>query len=79
MATDAARILTEALGLAPQERALIALELLASLDPDVAGGQDPDADWIAEIACRARAAIAGGPAVSWPAARARIINRLSNF
>jgi hypothetical protein len=34
MATDAARILAEALRLAPQERALIAVELLASLDPE---------------------------------------------
>jgi hypothetical protein len=78
MATDAARILTEALGLAPQERALIAVELLASLDPDVASGQDRDADWMAEIERRVRAAIAGGPAVSWPESRAQILDRLSN-
>jgi hypothetical protein len=77
MATDAARILAEALELTPEERALIASELLASLDPDVAGGQDRDADWIAEIERRARAAIAGSPAVSWPEARAQILDRLS--
>lgn len=76
MAHDAARILAEALQLAPDERALIAVELLASLEPDVADGQDREADWIAEIERRARAAIAGSPAVSWPEARARIVDRL---
>ena len=78
MANDAARILAEALGLAPEERVLIAVELLASLDPEVPGEQDREADWIAEIERRARAAIAGSPGVSWPEARARILDRLSN-
>jgi hypothetical protein len=77
MATDAARILAEALELAPEERAHIAVELLASLDPDVAGGQGGDADWIAEIERRARASIAGSPGVPWPEARAQILDRLS--
>jgi hypothetical protein len=52
--------------------------LLASLDPDVPGGRDREADWIAEIERRARAAIAGRPGVSWPEARAQILDRLSN-
>jgi hypothetical protein len=78
MAIDAARILAEALELAPEERALIALELLASLEPDAAGGPDRETDWLAEIERRARAAIAGSPAVTWPEARARIIAHLSN-
>jgi hypothetical protein len=78
MATDAARILAEALELAPEERALIAVKLLASLDPEVARGQDREADWIAEIERRARAAIAGSPAISWTEARARILDRLPN-
>ena len=78
MANDAARILAEALELAPEERALIAVELLASLDLDVAGGQGREADWIAEIERRAWAAIAGSPAVLWPEARALILDRLSN-
>jgi Putative addiction module component len=77
MANDAARILAEALALAPEERALLAGELLASLDPDVAGVQHREAEWIADIERRARAAIAGSPAVSWPEARARILDRLS--
>jgi hypothetical protein len=72
------RILAEALGLTPQERALIAVELLPSLDPDVADGQDRDAEWIAEIERRARAAIAGSPALSWSEARAQILARLLN-
>jgi hypothetical protein len=78
MANDAARILAEALGLAPEDRALIAAELLASLGPDEPGDQDREAAWIAEIERRARAAIAGSPAVDWPEARARILDRLSN-
>jgi hypothetical protein len=77
MANDAARILAEALQLAPEDRALIAVELLASLDPDVPGGQDREAEWIVEIERRARAAIAGSPAVSWPEARVQILDRLS--
>ena len=71
-------ILAEALGLAPEDRALIAAELLASLGPDEPGDQDREAAWIAEIERRARAAIAGSPAVDWPEARARILDRLSN-
>jgi hypothetical protein len=78
MANDAAQILAEALELAPEERVLIALELLASLEPDAAGGPDRETDWIAEIERRARATIAGSPAVSWPEARARILDRLSS-
>ena len=78
MANDAARILAEALQLTPEERALIAVELLASLEPDVADGQDREIDWIAEIERRARAALAGSPTVSWPEARAQILDRLSN-
>jgi hypothetical protein len=78
MTNSAARILAEALELAPEDRALIAVQLLASLDPDVPDGQACEADWIAEIERRARAAIAGSPAVSWPESRAQILDRLSN-
>jgi hypothetical protein len=52
--------------------------LLASLDPDVAAGQDRDAEWIAKIERRARAAMAGSPGISWSEARSWIRGRISD-
>lgn len=54
---DAEEILREALQLSERERARVAAELLASLDPDIET-RDGDA-WIAEAERRAHAAING--------------------
>src|SRR5881397_712486 len=56
MATTADRVLGEALRLAPDERARIVAELLASLEPDVPSDRRTEAEWIDEIERRARAA-----------------------
>jgi putative addiction module component (TIGR02574 family) len=77
MATAADRVLDDALKLAPDERARIVSELLATLEPDVPGQQRSDEEWIREIERRARAALAGSPDVSWADAREQIRSRLS--
>jgi hypothetical protein len=61
MAQDADRILAEALRLAPEERAFIAVELVASLDPDVRDQVNDQGTWVAEIERRARAGDCGQP------------------
>jgi putative addiction module component (TIGR02574 family) len=77
MATAADRVLDDALKLAPDERARIVSELLATLEPDVPGQQRSDEEWIREIERRARATLAGSPDVSWADAREQIRSRLS--
>jgi hypothetical protein len=72
------RLLRQALGLSADDRARLAAELLATLEPDVPAGQDGEDDWIREIERRARAAIAGSPGMSWSEARACIRTRSSN-
>jgi len=79
MASDADRILVEALRLAPEERALIVAELLATLKPDVPSQERSEADWLREVERRAWVAVARTPALSWNEARARIQSRLSNL
>lgn len=71
------RVLGEALKLAPDERARIVAELLATLEPDLPGQDRSEAEWVHEIERRARAAIAGSPGLSWTEARAQVQNRLS--
>jgi hypothetical protein len=63
MSTTAEEVLKEALRLPENERARVAAELLASLEPDVEA-RDGEA-WIAEVERRARAAINGVPGLSW--------------
>jgi putative addiction module component (TIGR02574 family) len=77
MATAADRVLDDALKLAPDERARIVAELLATLEPDLPGQQRSDEEWIREIERRARAALEGSPGVSWTDAREQIRSRLS--
>src|SRR5881397_1302931 len=71
MASTADRLLGEALKLAPEERARIVAELLATLEPDLPSERRSEGEWIQEIERRARAAIAGSPGVSWAEARTR--------
>lgn len=77
MASTVDRLLGEALKLAPEERAKIVAELLASLEPDLPSEGRSEGEWIQEIERRARAAIAGSPGVSWAEARNQIQSRLS--
>jgi hypothetical protein len=71
------RLLDEALKLAPDERARIVTELLATLEPDLPSQRRTDEEWIREIERRARAAASGSPSVAWPDARDQIRSRLS--
>jgi len=77
MASTADRLLGEALKLAPDERARIVAELLATLEPDLPSQRRSEGEWIQEIERRARAAMAGSPGVSWAEARAQVQSRLS--
>jgi Putative addiction module component len=56
--SDADGVLGEALKLAPDERARIVAELLATLEPDLPGEKRSEAEWIQELERRARAGIA---------------------
>ncbi len=77
MASTADRLLGEALKLAPDERARIVAELLATLEPDSPSQSRSDEEWIQEVERRARAAMAGHPGVLWTEARNQIRSRLS--
>jgi hypothetical protein len=77
MASTADRLLGEALKLAPDERAKIVAELLATLEPDLPSERRSEDEWIQEIERRARVAIAGSPGVSWAEARNQVQSRLS--
>ena len=74
MSTTADDVLKEALQLSESERARLAAELLASLDPDIET-RDGEA-WIAEVERRAREAIAGVPGLTWNETRARVEERI---
>jgi len=76
MASSVDRLLGEALKLAPEERARIVAELLATLEPDLPSQRRSDEEWIEEIERRARAAMAGSPGVLWTEARDQIRSRL---
>jgi len=78
MAKSADRVLGEALRLSPDERARIAAELLATLEPDLPSERRSEAEWVREIERRARAAMAGSPGVSWTEARDQVRGRLSS-
>jgi hypothetical protein len=63
MATSAEDVLKDALQLSEGERARVAAELLASLEPDIET-RDGEA-WVAEVERRAQAAVGGLPGLSW--------------
>jgi putative addiction module component (TIGR02574 family) len=74
MSATADDVLKEALQLSERERARLAAELLASLEPDIET-RDGEA-WIAEVERRAQAAIAGAPGLTWDETRARVEERI---
>ena len=77
MTTVADRVLDAALKLAPEDRARVAAELLATLEPQVPAEARSEAEWLREVERRARAAIAGEPGLSWAEVQARIRKRLA--
>jgi len=75
MASRVEEVLKEALQLPARERARVAAELLASLEPDVERrGSDA---WIAEVERRAQAALDGVPGIGWQDTRSCVEQRLS--
>ncbi|MBH0203123.1 MAG: hypothetical protein HP496_12720 [Nitrospira sp.] len=76
MAPSTQQLLKDALQLPDQERAELVVELLDSLPLALAGRDRNDAQWLAEIERRARAAQAGAPGVSWEDARKQVLDHL---
>lgn len=76
MSTNAARIFREALDLPETERADLAAELLASLEPG-AEEDGVEAAWAVEIERRARRFLAGeSRGIEWAEARAQVVSSL---
>ena len=73
MATTAEDMLKDALQLSEGERARVAAELLASLEPDTET-RDGEA-WVADVQRRAQAALGGIPGLSWDETRTRVEKR----
>ena len=71
------QLLKDVLQLPEEQRAKLAMELLDSLEPAISTQSRSEADWLAEIERRARAAQAGEAGVSWDEVRAKITNRLA--
>lgn len=76
MAQSTQQLLKDALQLPDQQRAELVVELLDSLPPTEPRQVRSDADWLAEIDRRARAAQAGVPGVAWEDARKQVLDRL---
>ncbi len=77
MVARVSTLLHDALTLPDDERAELAAELLASLDPAPTSGMDVDDAWRKEIDRRALAALSGEPGVPWEEVRANLTRRLS--
>ena len=74
MTPDPAKLLEEALKLAPEARAALAASLLESLEEGADEGVE--AAWAAEIAKRMHELDSGAvTAIPWPEARRRILGR----
>jgi hypothetical protein len=72
--SSAKSVLDDGLKLPPNERAGVALELIASLDG--ASEEGVEEAWLAEAERRQREAAGDASFESWDAVRARILNRL---
>jgi hypothetical protein len=77
MVSPTDQLLDEALKLAPDDRAKLVTELLATLEPDVPSEQRDERQWVQEIERRARAAMAGSPGLSWTETRDQVLSRLA--
>jgi hypothetical protein len=77
MSTDAEIVLRQALDLPPEDRADVAAELLASLEPE----DDPDTVrtlWAQELERRARRVLSGeSPGEDWATVRQRLADELA--
>ncbi|MBA5867421.1 MAG: hypothetical protein GDA67_12090 [Nitrospira sp. CR1.3] len=76
MSPSTQQLLKDALQLPDQQRAELVVELLDSLPPAEPGQARSDAQWLAEIERRARAAQAGAAGVSWDDTRKQVVDRL---
>jgi len=76
MSPSTQQLLKDALQLPDQQRAELVVELLDSLPSAEPGQERSDAQWLAEIERRARAAQAGATGISWEEARKQVIDRL---
>ena len=76
MAPSAQQLLKDALQLPDQQRAELVVELLDSLPSAEPGQERSDAQWLAEIERRARAAQAGALGIPWDEARKQVLDRL---
>jgi len=76
VSSTAEKVLSEALELSENERARVAAELLASLEPNIET-RDGEA-WIAEVERRAQAAIGGLPGLTWEETRGRVEERIGH-
>ncbi len=77
MTSETETILREALALQDAERADLAAQLIASLDPPAVG--DPvtvEKAWGAELERRATRVLAGDPTEDWEAVRDRVADHL---
>ncbi len=77
MTSETETILREALALQDAERADLAAQLIASLDPPAAG--DPETiekAWGAELERRATRVLAGDPTEDWAIVRDRVADHL---
>ncbi|MEM7357035.1 MAG: addiction module protein [Acidobacteriota bacterium] len=72
----AQQILEQALQLNEDDRMVVASTLLESFDSPPIGHRS-DAEWLAEIERRARAALAGSPSLTWADTRSRVEKRLN--
>lgn len=72
--SSAKRVLDDGLRLPPEERASVALELIASLDG--ASEEGVEEAWLAEAERRQQHAADDGSFEAWDAVRARILSRL---
>jgi len=77
MVARVSTLLHDALTLPDDERAQLAAELLASLDPPPTPGVNVEDAWRVEIERRAQAALSGEPGVPWEDVKANLTRRLS--
>ena len=73
MSPKAAKLLSEALTLPVAERAALAADLLASIDPPAKLTEE---EWLAEVERRARSARDGSLGIPWAEARLRLEDSL---